>query len=278
MSWQPGETRWISAGGKRLEGRCWGPAPDIAPTLVLLHEGLGSAGLWKDFPERLADRTGYGVFAYSRAGYGASDPAELPRPLDYMTREAVDVLPHVLDAIGFRRGVLLGHSDGASIAALYAGTIEDFRVRGLCLISPHFFTEPSGLAAIAEAKVQYETGELRERLARHHGDADNAFRGWNDAWLDPRFKAWNIEEAIAYIRVPVLAIQGDRDQYGTLAQIDALRNGLYSPLDVKIFRGGKHAPHLERPEETVDAVADFLATLDRIEAAAGLAARGERVA
>lgn len=278
MSWQPGETRWISAGGKRLEGRCWGPAPDTAPTLVLLHEGLGSAGLWKDFPEKLADRTGYGVFAYSRAGYGGSDPVELPRPLDYMTREAIDVLPHVLDAIGFQRGVLLGHSDGASIAALYAGTIEDFRIRGLCLISPHFFTEPSGLAAIAEAKLQYETGELRERLARHHGDVDNAFRGWNDAWLDPRFKAWNIEEAIAYIRVPVLAIQGDRDQYGTLAQIDALRNELYSPLDAKIFIGGKHAPHLERPDETVDVVADFLATLDRIEAAAGLAARGERVA
>jgi pimeloyl-ACP methyl ester carboxylesterase len=278
MSWQPGETRWINAAGKRLEGRCWGPAPDTAPTLVLLHEGLGSAGLWKDFPERLAERTGYGVFAYSRAGYGASDPAALPRPLNYMTREAVDVLPQVLDAIGFRRGVLLGHSDGASIAALYAGTIEDFRVRGLCLISPHFFTEPSGLAAIAEARAQYETGELRERLARHHRDVDNAFRGWNDAWLDPVFKTWNIEEAIAYIRVPVLAIQGDRDQYGTLAQIDALRNGLYSPLDTKIFIGGKHAPHLERAEETVDVVADFLARLDRIEAAAGLAARGERVA
>lgn len=278
MSWQPGETLWINADGTRLEGRCWGAAPDIAPTLVLLHEGLGSAGLWKDFPEKLADRTGYGVFAYSRAGYGQSGPAELPRPLDYMTREAIDVLPHVLDAIGFRRGVLLGHSDGASIAALYAGSVEDFRIRGLCLISPHLFTEPSGLAAIAEAKVQYETGDLRERLARHHGDVDNAFRGWNDAWLDPRFEAWNIEEAIAYIRVPVLAIQGDRDQYGTLAQIDALRNGLYSPLDVKIFIGGKHAPHLERPEETVDVVADFLATLDRIEAAAGLAACGERVA
>lgn len=272
MSWQPGETRWIEVCGKRLEGRCWGPAPDAAPTLVLLHEGLGSAGLWRDFPEKLADRTGYGVFAYSRAGYGRSDPVELPRPLDYMTREAVDVLPHVLDAIGFRRGVLLGHSDGASIAAVYAGTIEDFRVRGLCLISPHFFTEPSGLAAIAEAKAQYETGDLRERLARHHGDVDNAFRGWNDAWLDPRFKPWTIEDAIAYIRVPVLAMQGDGDQYGTLAQIDALRHGLYSPLDVKIFEDGKHAPHLEQPEETVEAVADFLARLDRIEAAPTTAA------
>ena len=275
MSWQPGETQWIEVDGKRLEGRCWGPAPDAAATLVLLHEGLGSAGLWRDFPEKLADRTRYGVFAYSRAGYGSSDPVQPPRPLDYMTREAVDVLPHVLDAIGFRRGVLLGHSDGASIAAIYAGTIENFRVRGLCLISPHFFTEPSGLATIAEAKVQYETGDLRERLARHHGHVDNAFRGWNEAWLDPRFEAWNIEDAVAYIRVPVLAIQGDADRYGTLAQIEALRNGLYSPLDVRIFEGGKHAPHLERPEETIEAIAGFLATLDRIEAAPRMTAAGK---
>jgi pimeloyl-ACP methyl ester carboxylesterase len=272
MNWQPGETRWITVGGKRLESRCWGAAPEAAPTLVLLHEGLGSTGLWKDFPDKLASSSGYGVFAYSRAGYGKSDAAELPRPLDYMTREAVDVLPRVLEAIGFRRGVLLGHSDGASIAALYAGSVEDFHVRGLCLMSPHFFTEPEGLASIADAKVQYETGDLRERLARHHADADNAFRGWNDAWLDPRFKSWNIEEAIAYIRVPVLAIQGRGDQYGTLAQIDALRSGLYSPLDVEILEDCKHSPHLEKPDETLAAIIDFLARLDRIEAAQVLVA------
>ena len=267
MSWQPGGTQWITADGKRLECRYWGRTPEVAPTLVLLHEGLGSATLWKDFPEKLAASTGYGVFAYSRAGYGRSDPATLPRHLDYMTREAVDVLPRVLEAIGFRRGVLLGHSDGASIAAIYAGSVKDFRVRGLCLISPHFFTEPEGLASIAEAKLHYETSDLRERLARHHGDVDNAFRGWNEAWLDPGFKAWNIEDAIAYIRVPVFAVQGRDDQYGTLAQIDALRNGLYSPLDVEILDGCRHSPHLERPDETLAMVTDFLARLDRIEAA-----------
>jgi pimeloyl-ACP methyl ester carboxylesterase len=266
MRWQQGDDQWIAAGGIRLECRCWGPAPDAAPTLVLLHEGLGSAGLWKDFPERLAKRTGYGVFAYSRAGYGRSAPAALPRPLDYMTREAIEVLPGVLDAIGFRRGVLVGHSDGASIAAIHAGSVEDFRIRGLCLISPHFFTEPDGLASIAAAKVQYETGDLRGRLARHHGDADNAFRGWNDAWLAPGFRAWNIEEVIAYIRVPVLAIQGLDDQYGTLAQIVALRDGLYAPLDTLVLDGCRHVPHLERPDETLDAIGDFVARLDRIEA------------
>ena len=270
--WQPGSSQWIAVDGVRLECRCWGSAPEAAPMLVLLHEGLGSVDLWKDVPERLAERTGYGVFAYSRAGYGKSDPASLPRPLDYMTREAVDVLPVLLTEIGFKRGVLLGHSDGASIAAIYAGSVEDFRVRGLCLISPHFFTEPEGLASIANAKVQYETGDLRERLARHHAHVENAFRGWNDAWLDPGFKEWNIEDVIAYIRVPVLAIQGRDDQYGTLAQTDALKNGLYSPLDVEILDGCKHSPHLERPEETLASVADFLARLDRIEAAQALVA------
>ncbi len=164
--------------------------------LFFCTKGWAAVGLWRDFPEKLSERTGYCVFAYSRAGYGHSDRVPLPRPLDYMTREAVEVLPQVLDAIGFKRGVLCGHSDGASIAAIYAGSVKDFRVRGLCLISPHFFTEPEGLASIAEAKLLYETGDLRQRLAKYHADVDNAFRGWNGAWLDPGFKRWNIEDSI----------------------------------------------------------------------------------
>jgi pimeloyl-ACP methyl ester carboxylesterase len=236
---------------------------------VLLHEGLGSIGLWRSFPEKLSERTGYCVVAYSRGGYGQSDPAPLPRPLDYMTREAVDVLPQVLDAIGFKRGILLGHSDGASIAAIYAGSVEDFRVRGLCLISPHFFTEPGGLASIAEAKAQYETGDLRQRLAKHHADVDNAFRGWNGAWLAPGFKSWNIEDSIPGIRVPVLAIQGRGDQYGTLAQIDTLVNRAKGPVDTAILENCKHSPHAEQPERALEVVSDFLTRLDRIEAPRG---------
>src|SRR5262249_47463859 len=163
-------------------------------------------GLWKSFPEELARQTGYCVFAYSRAGYGQSSPGpEGAWPLDYMTREAVEILPAVLDTIGFKRGILLGHSDGASIAAIYAGSVKDFRIRGLCLISPHFFTEPSGLAAIAEAKAQFIKGDLRDRLAKHHANVDYVFQGWNGAWLDPLFTLWNIEDSIAYIRVPILA-------------------------------------------------------------------------
>ncbi|WP_371054546.1 MULTISPECIES: alpha/beta fold hydrolase [unclassified Rhodosalinus] len=257
----------LEAGGKRLEYACWGPPPGEAPTIAMLHEGLGCLALWRDVPEALAARTGWGVMAWSRAGYGQSDPADLPRPLDYMTREAQDVLPQVLDAIGFREGVLLGHSDGATIAAEYAGGVEDFRVRGLVLMAPHFFTEEPGLREIARAREAFETGDLRARMAKYHRDPDAAFRGWNDAWLDPGFRAWNVAECIDYLRIPALAIQGREDPYGTLAQIRELEERAYSPVDTVILDECRHAPHLERPEATLDAVAEFCARLARIEAA-----------
>jgi pimeloyl-ACP methyl ester carboxylesterase len=265
FDWRAGASSALTVGGTRLETLCWGPAPDRAPTLVMLHEGLGCVALWRDFPQKLAAATGFGAFAYSRAGYGQSDPVVLPRSLDYMTREARESLPVVLDAIGFRRGILLGHSDGASIAAIYAGSVEDFRVRGLVLMAPHFFTEPSGLAAIAAAREAFESGDLRTRLAKYHRDADNAFRGWNEAWLDPGFKAWNIADCIDYWRVPALAIQGVDDPYGTLAQIREIEARAYSPVDVDIVDECKHAPHLEQPERTMAAIADFCARLERIE-------------
>jgi pimeloyl-ACP methyl ester carboxylesterase len=265
FDWRGDASGLLTIEGKRLETLCHGPAPDAAPTIVMLHEGLGCVALWRDFPAQLAEATRLGVFAYSRAGYGQSDPTPLPRPLDYMTREARETLPAVLEAIGLERGILLGHSDGASIAAIYAGTVEDFRVRGLVLMAPHFFTEESGLAAIATAREAYEKRDLRARLAKYHRNVDNAFRGWNDAWLDPGFKSWNIAETIDYWRIPVLAIQGDDDPYGTLAQIQEIENRIYSPLDVEILQGCKHSPHTEQPKRTLATVADFCARLIRIE-------------
>lgn len=265
MDWKDGGSTGLRIEGRHLEAMTYGPPPSKATTIVLLHEGLGSIALWRDFPGKLAEATGLGVFAYSRGGYGNSDPVELPRPLDYMERHAREVLPHVLDAIAPSRAILLGHSDGASIAALYLGNFQDQRVRGLILMAPHFFTEESGLQAIAEAKIAYEQGDLRARLAKYHADVDNAFRGWNDAWLHPGFKAWNIEDAIDYIRVPVLAIQGEDDQYGTLRQIKALEERLYSPLDVSILQGCRHSPFIDKPAETLRAIADYTARLERIE-------------
>ena len=169
------------------------------------------------------------MFVYSRAGYGKSSTIALPRPLDYMQREATEVLPQLLDAIGFRRGILLGHSDGATIAAYYAGSVQDHRVRGLVLIAPHFFMEASNIAAIRKTVATYETTDLRAKLARHHADVDAAFRGWSGAWLDPGFATFDTTDALAYIRVPILALQGAADPYGTLAQVRVARRGMLLP-------------------------------------------------
>lgn len=265
MDWSPDTDLWIETGGARLEARCWGPPPAEAPTIVMLHEGLGSVGLWRDFPERLAQATGWGVLAYSRQGYGRSDPCDLPRPIDYMEREGEQVLPRVLDAIGFRRGVTLGHSDGASIAALHMGGVRDHRVRGLILIAPHFFVEDCSVEAIAAAREAYETGDLRDRLARHHDDVDCAFRGWNSAWLDPAFRSWNITQALWYLQVPVLAFQGLADPYGTRAQVDVIEAEMYAPAEIHLMEGVGHTPHRERPDEVLETISDFLARLRRID-------------
>lgn len=258
------DSGFVSIGGQRLEYRMFGPRPDRAPTIVMLHEGLGSVGLWGDFPERLQRATGAGVFVYSRAGYGQSSPVPLPRPLTYMHDEARDVLPALLAAIGFKRGVLLGHSDGASIATIYAGTHQDHRVGGLVLIAPHFLTEDSGIAAIAEAKSAYEAGDLKSRLARWHKDPDNAFYGWNGAWLDPGFRTWDITGELAYIRVPILIVQGGSDQYGTAKQIEVAERECYCPVDVALLKGAKHSPQREQPEATLSAITDFVANVERI--------------
>jgi pimeloyl-ACP methyl ester carboxylesterase len=263
----------LRIGTSDLEYRMIGLPPDDAPTIVMLHEGLGCAGLWGDFPDRLAATTGAGVLVYSRAGYGASTKVELPRPLDYMHIEALEVLPKLLDQIGFRRGLLLGHSDGASIAAIYAGGVQDHRVRGVAMIAPHFIVEDMGLVSIAEARKAYETGGLRAKLARWHGDVDNTFFGWSYAWLDPKFRKWDISEYLAYIRVPVAILQGADDQYGTIRQIEIAQEECYCPVDVTIISGAGHSPHREAPEETLNTIADFVGRiLDADEGSRGQAA------
>lgn len=265
FEWITGTKRSILVDGVTLEASCFGPPPGQAPTVVLLHEGLGCIDLWRDFPKKLSEHADYGVFVYSRQGYGQSDLVKLPRPLNYMQVEAVDVLPRVLDAIGFVHGVLMGHSDGASIAALYAGSVEDVRVRGLVLMAPHFFTETDQLLAIEQAKDAYDKNGLREKLSRYHRDVDNTFRGWNDAWLDPGFKDWNISDSIDYWRVPVLVIQGLHDQYGTMAQIHEIENRIYSPVDTVLLEDCRHSPHADQPEATLAAIKEYLHRLTRIE-------------
>lgn len=264
----PAPQGFVEVAGRRLEARHLGPAPEDAPTLVLLHEGLGCVGLWGDFPARLQAATGCGIFVFSRAGYGASDPVALPRPLDYMQREASEMLPKLLDAIGFRSGVLVGHSDGASIAAWHLGRIRDPRVEAAVLIAPHFLVEDMCVAAIAEAKIAYETTDLRAKLARWHTDVDVAFRGWNDAWLDPAFKFWDIREALATISRPMLVIQGAQDQYGTLLQVETARDLSPAPVTTEILDGVRHSPHREAPDATVAAITRFFRAFPDLSVAA----------
>ncbi len=250
----------IIAGGKRLEA-CWlGPGPDEASTLVFLHEGLGCVGLWKDFPERLAAATGCGALVYSRAGYGGSDPVDLPRPLTYMHHEAQVVLPQVLDAAGIRRAIMVGHSDGGSIALIHAGSVGDPRVSALVLMAPHVFNEDVCVTAIEQARKAYEQGNLRAGLAKYHGDnVDVAFRGWNEAWLDPGFLEWNLESFLPGVQVPVLLIQGVQDQYGTAAQVEAIERQVSGPVQTLWPEPCGHAAYRDQPRAVIDATRRFLA-------------------
>jgi len=182
-----------------------------------------------------------------------------------MTTEGVEVLPKILDAIGFVSGVLMGHSDGASIASIYLGNVQDKRVRGLILIAPHFFTETQQLNAIRQTRESYQWTNLREKLARYHSDVDSTFYGWNDVWLSSDFVDWNISDSIDYWRVPVLVIQGEQDKYGSIAQINEIENRIYAPLDTVLLKNCQHSPHLEQAAITLQAVAEFLARLKRIE-------------
>ena len=247
----------------RLEYRMIGPRPAEAPTIVMLHEGLGCVGLWGTFPQEIAAATGGGVFVYSRTNYGKSSPGKLPRPVSFMHEEAIDVLPRVLAAIGFQRGILFGHSDGASIATIYAGSVQDHRVRGLVLMAPHFFTEDMGLAQIHRANEDYEFGNLREKLKRWHDDVDSAFHSWSGPWLNPEFRAWDITEALGYIRVPILIVQGADDQYGTIKQVEAAQQECYCPIETAILPGVRHSPHRDSPVLTLDTVAAFINRLLR---------------
>ena len=230
-----------------LEGR--------SPALVMLHEGLGSVRLWRGLPETLHKLTGARVLAFSRFGHGESDPPPRPRTPTFMHEEALEVLPEVLSAADIEEPpMLVGHSDGASIALIYAASHP---VAGLALMAPHVFVEQICVDAIRETRDAFDNEGLRERMARHHRDPEAAFKGWCDVWLDPEFLDWNLEPLLPKIRAPALLIQGRDDEYGTLAQIDAIQRGLAGPSERLIVSGG-HSPHLEHPKEVPDSIASFI--------------------
>ncbi|MGA9028285.1 MAG: alpha/beta hydrolase [Steroidobacteraceae bacterium] len=225
----------------------------------MLHEGLGSMSLWRDFPERLAAATGCRVLIYSRHGYGGSSLLTAPRNADYMHEEARVWLPQILRQLGVRRPVLFGHSDGASIALIHAA-LPGAELSGLILLAPHVMVEDLTVAAIEQARDAFRTTDLRKRLARHHRDVESTFRGWNDIWLHPAFRGWNIEALLGAVRCPVLAIQGRDDEYGTLAQLEILRRAVPGTA-VQVLEDCRHSPHRDQPVAVLTASREFIAAL-----------------
>jgi pimeloyl-ACP methyl ester carboxylesterase len=251
---------FLSVDGKQLEYRWITPLDPSRPSLVFLHEGLGCVELWRDFPDRVAAATGCGVLLYSRAGYGQSDPVELPRPSSYMHYEAQVVLPQILAAAELDQFILVGHSDGGSIAIIHAGSEIAVNSPALVLLAPHVFSESISRESIRRAGRLFRDTDLRTRLARYHRDVDNAFWGWHDVWLDFSFQDWNIESFIANIEVPILLIQGEDDQYGTLAQVDAIRRKAPGVTQCLVLSDCAHTPHRDQPETTLDTLVRFILT------------------
>jgi pimeloyl-ACP methyl ester carboxylesterase len=244
--------------GRRLEYRWIGPGPGEAPTIVVLHEALGSVSTWRDFPARLAAASGCGALVYSRTGHGRSEPLSGLRSERYLHEEALDVLPAVLAHFSLSNVVLFGHSDGASIAIIFAGAKPE-AVRGLILEAPHVFVEEAAHGGILRAIEAYETTSFRERLTRHHGDGTDAlFRAWAEIWLRPSFRGWNIEEYLPSITCPVLVIQGEDDHYGTLRQVDSVVSQVRGLGRRLVLPDCGHAPHSGRPDEVLAASTAFL--------------------
>lgn len=232
------------------------------PVIVLVHEGLGCCAMWKSFPKQLASACNLPVLSYSRSGYGRSEGAGLPWPVSYMHDEALLTLPALLEAAGRTEAILVGHSDGASIAAIYAGSPKCTGVRGLVLMAPHFFVEDISLKSIETARKLYEQGDLKKGLEKYHGiNTDEAFHGWNGVWLNPDFRDWNITSYLEAIKVPVLALQGVDDQYGTTAQLEAVTQYCRAPTETHLLENCGHSPHHDQSEKSLEVIANFVAQL-----------------
>lgn len=245
--------------GHRLEVLRISSVKAVGPELVFLHEGLGSISHWRNFPTRVAEATGCSVTVYSRYGCGNSDVMSEPRSVRYMHEEALNALPDLLSQLHIESPILVGHSDGGSIALIYAGAHN--HVRGLILLAPHVFVEDLSVNSIAEAKQTFATTDLQRRLANHHRDAARTFWGWNDIWLHPEFRQWNIEEYLPQIQCPILVIQGLEDQYGTMAQVEAIQRQAGGPVQVLALPNCKHSPQRDQPEATLDSIRKFVASL-----------------
>ena len=243
--------------GRDIEVRMIPGAATGCPPLVFLHEGLGSVSLWRDFPDHVARKVGAPAMIYSRFGYGKSAGLSAPRTPKFMHEEALDVLPVLLDTLGIAAPILIGHSDGASIALIHAAS-SGRPTSGLVLMAPHVMVEPISIENIARVAETYERTDLKARLARHHTNVDDAFLGWSRIWLDPRFRSWNLGKEASALTTPTLLIQGEDDEYGTLAQLDAIAEVAKGPIRRLVLRDCGHAPHRDQEAQVLDAVAAFV--------------------
>jgi pimeloyl-ACP methyl ester carboxylesterase len=247
---------FVTVDGRTLETMLIEARDPALPSIVMLHEGLGSIALWKDFPHAVAERTGCSVLVYSRYGHGNSDRLVEKRPVSFMHHEGEVVLPELLKTFAIERPILFGHSDGGSIALIYAGKFPD-ALSALILEAPHVFVEDLSVTSIAAAKENFRTTDFREKLARYHSHVDETFWGWNDIWLDPAFRSWNIEEYLDSIRCPILCIQGEQDEYGTPAQVQAIASRVPG-TEIVMLADCKHSPHRDQREKTLEAVTSFV--------------------
>ena len=254
-------TDYLQLGSKKIEVQWHQGAQKELPTLIFLHEGLGCTSIWKDFPKKLSQRTGCPALVFSRFGYGQSDPSPLPWKVNFMHEQALKILPEVIKTAKIKQYILIGHSDGGSIGIIFGGSphIKETKgLKGLITEAAHVFCEQITVDCIRQAKLNYENTNLKQRLEKYHGkNSDNAFWGWNDVWLNPKFMHWNIEKYLTKIKIPVLAIQGKEDQYGTKKQLDSLKTKIKN-IETHMLDNCRHSPHIDQKEKVLDLMSQFI--------------------
>lgn len=255
-------SKFIHIAGKKIEYFFVGAHRSNAPTLVFLHEGLGSARHWKDFPHEIVEKTGYQALIYSRLGYGRSDPFTLPRPIDYLESEGLIFFPQLLAALEIVDCILIGHSDGGSIALIFGGSGQTaVTIRGIVAIAAHVFNQAQLVANIHQVREPFEKGEMRQKLAKYHDHVDLVFWGWFETWISEPFRSFNIERYLPQITVPLLILQGTDDPFSTMQQVESIAGKSGGETKVALLEACEHTPHKEQRQKTVALICDFLRNL-----------------
>ncbi|MCF6246233.1 MAG: alpha/beta hydrolase [Desulfobacula sp.] len=256
-------TDFLSIHSKKIEIQWHNKEIKNRPCLIFLHEGLGCTAMWKEFPGLVSQKTNCPALVFSRLGYGKSDASTLPWKLNFMHKEALKLLPEIIKAAKIKNYILIGHSDGGSIGIIFSGSPHATGLKGLITLAAHVFCEQISVDSIFQAKINYENGNLKQGLEKYHEkNTENAFRGWNDAWLNPKFMHWNIEKYLKHIQVPMLSLQGKDDQYGTPKQLESIKTKVAN-IGTLLLDNCKHAPHSEQTKIALDLIARFISKVGK---------------